>query len=124
VKLFGERLYFAPLSRRAPPVNILDIATGTGDWAIKMGDLFPETEVVATDLSPIQPRKVPPNVNFYVEDSYVNSIQASGDPLKTHFSLALSLGIILSLSIIFTPESHLAAGLASRSRLRTKPFKH
>ncbi|SCO31570.1 related to methyltransferase [Fusarium fujikuroi] len=69
VKLFGERLYFAPLSRRAPPVNILDIATGTGDWAIKMGDLFPETEVVATDLSPIQPRKVPPNVNFYVEDS-------------------------------------------------------
>ncbi|KAF4345486.1 methyltransferase [Fusarium beomiforme] len=69
VKLFGGRLYFAPLSRRAPPANILDIGTGTGDWAIKMGDLFPETEVIATDLSPIQPRKVPPNVNFYVEDS-------------------------------------------------------
>lgn len=88
-----------------------------------MGDLFPETEVVATDLSPIQPRKVPPNVNFYVEDSYVN-IQASGDPLKTYCLLALSLGITLSLSIIFIPVLHLVAGLASRSRLRTKPFKH
>lgn len=71
VKLFGGRLFFAPLSERAPPVNILDIATGTGDWAIKMGDLFPHSEIVATDLSPIQPRNVPPNVNFFVEDSYV-----------------------------------------------------
>ena len=50
---------------------MLDIATGTGDWAIKMGDEFPHTEIIATDLSPIQPRNVPPNVNFYVEDSYV-----------------------------------------------------
>lgn len=69
VKLFGGRLFFAPLSERAPPVNILDIATGTGDWAIKMGDLFPRSEIIATDLSPIQPRNVPPNVNFFVEDS-------------------------------------------------------
>ncbi|KAM5361954.1 hypothetical protein ACJZ2D_012775 [Fusarium nematophilum] len=69
VKLFGGRLYFAPLSKNAPPRNILDIATGTGDWAIKMGDEFPNTEVVATDLSPIQPRNVPPNVSFFVEDS-------------------------------------------------------
>lgn len=73
VKLFGGRLFFAPLSERAPPVSILDIATGTGDWAIKMGDLFPHAEVIATDLSPIQPRNVPPNVNFFVEDSYVLS---------------------------------------------------
>ncbi|KAH7266375.1 S-adenosyl-L-methionine-dependent methyltransferase [Fusarium solani] len=69
VKLFGGRLFFAPLSRTTPPRSILDIATGTGDWAIKLGDLFPQTEVVATDLSPIQPRNVPPNVSFYVEDS-------------------------------------------------------
>ncbi|KAF4982880.1 hypothetical protein FZEAL_1576 [Fusarium zealandicum] len=69
VKLFGERLYFAPLSKKAPPRSILDVATGTGDWAIKMGDEFPQAEVIATDLSPIQPRHVPPNVNFYVEDS-------------------------------------------------------
>ncbi|PHH62450.1 hypothetical protein CDD81_7097 [Ophiocordyceps australis] len=68
-KVFGDRLFFAPLSRSTPPRTILDVATGVGDWAIQMGDLFPESQVVATDLSPIQPQQVPPNVNFYVEDS-------------------------------------------------------
>ncbi|KAJ6437454.1 glycoside hydrolase family 76 [Purpureocillium lavendulum] len=68
-KLLGERLYFAPLSRARPPLRILDIATGVGDWAIEMGDLFPATTIIATDLSPIQPESVPPNVHFYVEDS-------------------------------------------------------
>lgn len=69
MKLFGGRLFFSPLSRSNPPRYILDIATGLGEWAIQMGDLFPGSEVVATDLSPIQPDQVPPNVNFYVEDS-------------------------------------------------------
>ncbi|KAL7939315.1 S-adenosyl-L-methionine-dependent methyltransferase [Trichoderma chlorosporum] len=68
-KLFGERLYFAPLSQSKPPRTILDVATGVGDWAIEMGDLFPKSEVIGTDLSPIQPDLVPPNVKFYVEDS-------------------------------------------------------
>lgn len=67
--LFGGRLYFAPLDRNKPPNTILDIATGTGEWAIQMGDAFPSAQVVATDLSPIQPYDVPPNVAFYVEDS-------------------------------------------------------
>lgn len=65
----GDRLYLSPLSKTTPPRYILDIATGLGDWAIKMGDEFPDSEVIATDLSPIQPNDVPPNVNFYVEDS-------------------------------------------------------
>ncbi|KFA64944.1 hypothetical protein S40285_03859 [Stachybotrys chlorohalonatus IBT 40285] len=68
-KLFGDRLFFAPLSQSDPPGHILDIATGCGDWAVQMGDLFPSAQVVATDLSPIQPDIVPPNVNFYIEDS-------------------------------------------------------
>jgi tRNA G46 methylase TrmB len=72
-RLFGDRLFFAPLSRANPPQFILDIATGCGDWAIQMADLFPTSQVVATDLSPIQPEMIPPNVNFYVEDSYVLS---------------------------------------------------
>ncbi|KAL6866208.1 hypothetical protein ACO1O0_002313 [Amphichorda felina] len=67
--LFGGRLFFAPLAKSPPPRTILDVATGTGDWAIQMGDLFPQSEITATDLSPIQPAEVPPNVNFYVEDS-------------------------------------------------------
>lgn len=64
----GDRLYFAPLDDR-PPKRILDIATGTGDWAIAMGDRFPDARVTATDLSPIQPDIVPMNVEFFVEDS-------------------------------------------------------
>lgn len=68
-KLFGGRLFLAPLTQSNPPKSILDIATGTGDWAINMGDAFPQAQVIATDLSPIQPEDVPPNVSFFVEDS-------------------------------------------------------
>jgi hypothetical protein len=50
---------------------VLDIATGTGTWAIEMGDKYPEAEIIGTDLSPIQPDFVPPNVRFFIEDSYV-----------------------------------------------------
>lgn len=68
LKTFGGNLFFAPIQRSSPR-RILDIATGTGEWAIQMGDKFPQAQVIATDLSPIQPGEVPPNVNFYVEDS-------------------------------------------------------
>ncbi|AEO62416.1 uncharacterized protein THITE_133689 [Thermothielavioides terrestris NRRL 8126] len=63
------RLHLAPFSRDHPPRKVLDIATGTGNWAIEMGDLYPEAEIIGTDLSPIQPSFVPPNVRFFVEDS-------------------------------------------------------
>ena len=67
--LLGNKLYFAPLSRTNPPLRVIDVATGLGDWAIEMGDLFPGSIIVGTDLSPIQPGEVPPNVHFYVEDA-------------------------------------------------------
>ncbi|KAM7196473.1 Demethylmenaquinone methyltransferase [Rhypophila sp. PSN 637] len=63
------RNYLAPFSKEKPPKNILDIATGTGTWAIEMGDEFPEAKIVGTDLSPIQPQYVPLNVRFFIEDS-------------------------------------------------------
>lgn len=62
------RNYLAPFSKENPPKKVLDIATGTGRWAIEMGDEFPQAEITGTDLSPIQPTCVPPNVTFYVED--------------------------------------------------------
>ncbi|TWU79173.1 hypothetical protein ED733_008885 [Metarhizium rileyi] len=68
-QLFGGKLFFSPLDRLNPPRYILDIATGLGDWAIQMGVFFPSAQVIATDLSPIQPKEVPPNVIFFVEDS-------------------------------------------------------
>lgn len=67
--LLDGRSYLAPLSKENPPRRILDIATGTGRWAIEMGDEFPSTTVIGTDLSPVQPDLVPPNVRFYVDDA-------------------------------------------------------
>jgi hypothetical protein len=67
------RLHFAPFSSDNPPKNVLDIATGTGIWAIEMGDEYPQATIIGNDLSPIQPPIVPPNVSFVVEDAYVPS---------------------------------------------------
>ena len=52
-----------------PPSAILDVGTGTGIWAVDAGDAYPETEVLGTDLSPIQPAWVPGNVKFEVDDA-------------------------------------------------------
>ncbi|KAH6892915.1 S-adenosyl-L-methionine-dependent methyltransferase [Thelonectria olida] len=51
------------------PQSILDLGTGTGIWAIDMGDAYPSAEIIGTDLSPIQPEWVPPNVIFQVDDA-------------------------------------------------------
>ncbi|KXX76222.1 Demethylmenaquinone methyltransferase [Madurella mycetomatis] len=68
--LLDGRNYLAPLSHENPPRKILDIATGTGLWAIEMGDEFPHSTIIGTDLSPVQPGLVPPNVRFYVDDAW------------------------------------------------------
>jgi SAM-dependent methyltransferase len=47
---------------------VLDLGTGTGSWALDFGDVHPTASVLGTDLSPIQPRSVPPNVKFEVDD--------------------------------------------------------
>lgn len=77
------RLFSAPLPPDGPK-RCLDLGTGklrdnkikrsiltnspthigTGIWAIDFGDMCPKCEVIGTDLSPIQPKWVPPNVRF------------------------------------------------------------
>lgn len=65
-RTFNGALYLAPLSE---PNNVLDVGTGTGLWAIDFAEQNPSAHVVGTDLSPIQPGWVPPNVEFQVDDA-------------------------------------------------------
>jgi SAM-dependent methyltransferase len=59
-------LYLSPIP---PSTNsVLDLGTGTGIWAIEFADEHPSTTVTGVDLSPVQPRWVPPNCKFEVDD--------------------------------------------------------
>ncbi|KAF5962632.1 methyltransferase [Fusarium bulbicola] len=83
-------LYLAPLSKDIK--SALDIGTGTGklesdkivlaslallvtnstaivhSWFTDFADSFPDTQVIGTDVSPIQPGWIPPNLRFDIED--------------------------------------------------------
>ncbi|KAF6804185.1 methyltransferase [Colletotrichum sojae] len=67
VRIIGDKLYTAPLEKDRVH-SILDIGTGTGIWAMEMGDEFPNAQVFGIDLSPMQPGWVPPNVKFEIDD--------------------------------------------------------
>lgn len=55
---------------RSASLKILDVATGTGVWALEMAQEFPNAEIHGIDLSPIYPRPetstkpIPPNCHF------------------------------------------------------------
>jgi len=66
---FRGHYFFAPIG--PSPQAILDVGTGTGTWAIDVGEMFPSASVTGTDLSPIQPSWVPPNVSFELHDCTV-----------------------------------------------------
>lgn len=87
ILLCGGNLHLAPLSN---PIRILDVGTGTGIWAMEMADQYPESTIVGTDLSPVQPSwydiripsiqnhrsaarrtksyRVPNNIRFVIDD--------------------------------------------------------
>ncbi|EIN07303.1 S-adenosyl-L-methionine-dependent methyltransferase [Punctularia strigosozonata HHB-11173 SS5] len=60
-----EVLVDSTASRRK---RVLDVGTGSGQWAIEMADEFPKVDVVGCDCAPIQPREVPPNCTFELCD--------------------------------------------------------
>ncbi|KAL1609406.1 hypothetical protein SLS59_001772 [Nothophoma quercina] len=53
--LLDDKLHLAPLPEDRA-IRILDIGTGTGIWAMDMGDKYPNAQVIGNELSPIQPR--------------------------------------------------------------------
>ncbi|KAB2574671.1 putative methyltransferase tdiE [Lasiodiplodia theobromae] len=62
----GGKLHLAPIKKDVQ--EVLDLGTGTGIWAIQMGDEYESARILGNDLSPIQPPFVPPNVRFEVDD--------------------------------------------------------
>ncbi|KAL1989516.1 hypothetical protein VTN49DRAFT_6713 [Thermomyces lanuginosus] len=65
LQVLQRKLYLAPIKS---PQRVIDLATGTGIWAIDFADQQPQAEVIGCDLSPTQPTLVPPNVKFLVDD--------------------------------------------------------
>lgn len=64
--MLDDKLFLAPV--KDDMEKVLDVGTGTGIWAIDVGDQYPKAEVTGTDLSPTQPLWVPPNVKFEIDD--------------------------------------------------------
>ncbi|RDW65158.1 hypothetical protein BP5796_09850 [Coleophoma crateriformis] len=80
---FDGKIFTAPINEKKLH-RVLDVGTGTGIWAIDMGDMFPGAEVSGVDVSPIQPQlcessytldilqltsvSVPTNVKFEIDD--------------------------------------------------------
>ena len=64
--IFDGEPTVAPLQ---DPKLILDIGTGTGDWATLVGERYPSCEVIGTDISAIQTSCPPYNVFFEIEDA-------------------------------------------------------
>ncbi|PGG97149.1 hypothetical protein AJ79_09330 [Helicocarpus griseus UAMH5409] len=63
----GKKLHLAPFNPDG--ARILDLGTGTGIWAIEMGDTYPKAELVSQHTEePLSPSRVPPNVKFVVDD--------------------------------------------------------
>lgn len=66
LKSCKNQLYLAPI--RDNVQHVLDLGTWTGIWALDFADTHPSAEVIGTDLSPIQPSWVPPNLKFVIDD--------------------------------------------------------
>ncbi|TEA19264.1 putative methyltransferase tdiE [Colletotrichum sidae] len=66
LRILNDELALAPIRK---PHRVLDIGTGTGIWAIEFADRNPASEVLGSDLSPIQPAYVPANCRFEIDDA-------------------------------------------------------
>ncbi|RSL77924.1 hypothetical protein CDV31_017298, partial [Fusarium ambrosium] len=67
LRFLDGQLHEAPIRRDVQ--GVLDVGTGTGIWAIDFADDHPSAQVIGTDISPIQPEWVPPNLQFQMDDA-------------------------------------------------------
>ncbi|KAH8673344.1 S-adenosyl-L-methionine-dependent methyltransferase [Xylariales sp. PMI_506] len=64
--LLLDKLFLAPITN---PMHVLDVATGTGIWAVQFAEMFPGAQVIGSDLSKIQPANAPANCTFIKADA-------------------------------------------------------
>ncbi|KAJ6780401.1 hypothetical protein PWT90_02288 [Aphanocladium album] len=68
--LDGKLGFAPPVSASPSPTNVLDVATGTGIWALEFAKQHPTSRVVGSDLSLIQPAEGGvTNVRFVQSDA-------------------------------------------------------
>ncbi|KAI5467358.1 methyl transferase [Mariannaea sp. PMI_226] len=53
----NEKLFEAPITRPTP--RIMDLGTGTGIWAVNIGEEVPNAQVMGVDLNAIMPQLIP-----------------------------------------------------------------
>ncbi|KAI1762374.1 S-adenosyl-L-methionine-dependent methyltransferase [Hypoxylon sp. FL1150] len=64
--LFHHKIFLAPIGN--DPKKALDVGCGTGIWATDFADLYPQCEVIGTDISPTQAHWTPVNLRFEMDD--------------------------------------------------------
>ncbi|TVY81588.1 Secondary metabolism regulator, partial [Lachnellula suecica] len=84
------QLHFAPIGMN--PQIILDMGTGTGIWAMIMGEKYPSANILGVDLSPIQPEWVPSNVRFMIDD-----VESPWVYLRNHFDYIHSRHMVVAV---------------------------
>jgi len=105
-KVIDDKLFLAPIPDSVH--RVLDCGTGTGIWAIEMGEQYPGAEVLGNDLSPTQPTWVPPNVKFEVDD--LESPWTYNNPFDFIFSRYLCAAISDWPKYIANSFAHLKPG--------------
>ncbi|KAG6093829.1 hypothetical protein E4U30_003974 [Claviceps sp. LM220 group G6] len=97
--LTENKLFLSPVGDN--PQKILDIGTGTGSWAIDVGDRYPSAKVRGMDIAPIQPRWVPANVSFLLDDCELDWIERDVDLAHFRYMIVLLKDITKPLGHAF-----------------------